>query len=331
MHGIGSGKRPNRTLALRATLLVLAGLMALPPVPAQVGGGQPLGHEQDVINPVPPPLPRREPPEDSEELGETYAKAAPESDKPWVIEKELLGRLQEVAGTYGEFATNFTCEETSREATYKRDGKVSERSRVFDYILVLDSARHSVREIRQITKGRRAETVDDVEDRFPPAYAWVFLFSRFNESFFSYRYMGDRFDGYDWIHEVQFRGSLPFAGGKDIREWEGTVLIDAVTHTPLKVIAEPNGQQEMIAQRYREYAASWNIIGIRTKPKPTGFKADVSFREKAGELSFPSSVRYDIFEAVSTSRVTATAASLRSYENYRFFKVDTREELGEGS
>ena len=67
------------------------------------------------------------------------------------------------------------------------------------------------------SEGRiKGEAID--EEPFPPAYAWVFLFSRFHEPYFVFRLLDTKFDGFDYVHEIQFKGSLSFTDGKDIRQ-----------------------------------------------------------------------------------------------------------------
>ena len=150
----------------------------------------------------------------------------------------------------------------------------------------------------------------------------MFLFSRSYEPYFSYRFVDDRFDGFDWVLEIQFKGSVPFSDGKDIRQWEGTVLVDAVTYTPLEIHAEPTGQAERIEALYRQHASSFNFMGMRSKPKPLGYRADIQFRYRRDGLTFPTNLRYDTFRAVSPHQVMPTKASTRSYSRYRFYATE---------
>ncbi|MDH3786850.1 MAG: hypothetical protein OEV00_16180, partial [Acidobacteriota bacterium] len=165
-------------------------------------------------------------------------------------------------------------------------------------------------------------------DPFPPAYAWVYLFSRFNKSYFSFRMLEERFDGFDWVYEIQFKGGLPYTDGRDIRQWEGKVLVDVVTNTPLHVIAEPSGQTPRLEAMFRRYQSSFNVLGLRTAPKPLGYRADIDFRYQDKELRFPTRLRYNTFRAVATGKVVPTRASSRIYANYQFIKIDTDEQIG---
>ncbi len=291
---------------------------------------QPMGHEQDVIEPVPPPVPVEE--EDDDKAGLEYEPIAPQSDQPWGLAQELLGSLFERARLYAEYTNRFTCDETARLADYNSSGEVtSERRKRYAYTLLKDTAGETIREHRQELSRSGSPKRGAVEDEepFPPAYAWVFLFSRFNEPYFAFRYLEERFDGFDWVYEIQFKGAVRFTDGKDIRQWEGTVILDAVTHTPLEIRAEPTGQQDRIEALYRQYMGSFNIIGIRTKPKPRGFRAEIQFRNLRDKLTFPTQLRYDTFQAVSPTQVVPVRASTRGYSRYRIIEVTMDQTVGE--
>jgi hypothetical protein len=279
---------------------------------------------------VPQPNPTPPPPEEAED----YEPVGPESDEPWGLDLSFIEPLYDKAAVYEDYIRRFTCDEQARLAEYDAGGQVSsERTRRYGYLLIDSEIDHSVREHRQELGKDGSLKGGEVRDEepFPPAYAWVFLFSRFNEPYFSFRLVDDRFDGFDWIYEIQFRGSLPFRTGKDIREWEGTVLIDAVTHSPLEIIAEPAGQQDRIETLYRQWRSSFNVMGMRTAPKPLGYRAQIQFRHRDRDagLTFPTDMRYDTFTAVSTKQTIPVRASIRSYSKYRIFKVTDEEEIGE--
>jgi hypothetical protein len=303
---------------IRAATIASAALLAVGFVAAQ----------QPPIDPIPPPAPRKQPPRES---AGNYQPLIGESDVAWGLSEELLASLFRKVEIYAAYTRKFTCDEVARLADYDAEGSVSsEKVRRYAYILTLDSRNASLSELRQqIAKNgeiKPGEVKD--EEPFPPAYAWVFLFSKFHEPYFSYRYMGDRFDGFDWVHEIQFKGSLPFTDGKDIRQWEGTVLIDAVFFTPLEIHAEPNGQEERIASLYRQWAQSFNLLGMRTGKRPLGYRALIQFRHRREELTFPTELRYDTFRAVGLNMIAPAKASTRSYSNYRLFGVEEEQEIG---
>jgi hypothetical protein len=249
-----------------------------------------------------------------------------ESAVAWGLPQELLRRLAEQARLYEKYAIRFTCYETARVAEYDGLGQASsEHNRRLAYLLVRDG--QTIREYRSRinAEGRPAKATVDDEEPFPPAYAWVFLFSEFNRPYFAYRDLGDRFEGFDWVRVIEFRGALSFTDGKDIRQWEGQVLVDAVTLTPLEIHAQPRGQDQRIQLLYERWARSFNLIGFRLGPKPVAFRSHAQFRYRRDGLTFPTELRYDTLRAVSTTRTVMVRASTRVYDGYRFFEPRTEE------
>ncbi len=226
------------------TLLITCGLL--------FGGGgwqaqSPPDHGLPGGDAVPPPMPKPRPPK----TASSYRPVLEPSDKPWGIDAELLQELYASAAVYEAYTKRFACNETARLARYVNGKVSSEKVRRYGYLLTTLPSGFGVHEIRQefAKDGSvRPGAIDDA-DPFPAAYAWVFLFSHFNEPYFSFRFLDDRFDGFDWVLEFEFRGSLPFTTGKDIRQWQGRVILDAVSKTPLEIIAEPVGQNERIEAR----------------------------------------------------------------------------------
>jgi hypothetical protein len=315
----------------RAAILFAFLAAALPlsmPVVAQIDDSP-----AELPIPVPPPLPPEEPPDDAEEYRPQVPVVDPHADVPWGLEEQLEGALQTKADVYGAFARRFTCDETARASEYDGSGRPGDEVvRQYAYLLVNDPATGSLRESRrQFTRDGERVRGGEVDDRepFPPAYAWVFMFSRMHESFFDFRHVDRRFEGFDLVLEIQFRGSMPFTDGRDIRQWEGTVLVDAFNYRPLEILAEPRGQSERLEQLYRAWASSMNIMGFRTKKPPLGYRARIDFGYFREDLSFPTALRYDTFRAVSPTQVVPIRASMRTYRNYLFYEVEEGEELGD--
>lgn len=308
----------------RFAAIVLAGICAIGVAVAQ----QPMGHEESIAQPTPLPLPTKPPP--SQKDVPLFEGILTQSDAPWELAAEILAPLTSKAAIYAEYTNRFTCDENARLASYDKTGGVSsENIRDYGYLLLKD-VQNNVQEFRQrITKSGelRPGEVNDSE-KFPPAYAWVFLFSNLNEPYFSYRFVADRFDGFDWVYEIQFKGSHRFTDGKDIRQWEGVALVDAVTFTPIEIRAEPVGQRERIDSMYREYNSSFNVMGMRTAPKPLGYRAEIQFRHRKDSLTFPTQVRYDTFKAVGVQQVVPTNASVRTYSKYRIYQIETKQDVG---
>lgn len=328
----------TRALSFFALLAaLLTGIASLPGtvVPARAQVGDPMGPPQ----PPPPPVPSERPQEDDEDdwkgaradreeppgspLADDFL---PDFDGEWGLEDALLDELARMSAIYEDRATGFTAIETHRTARY-RDGEAGDED-VRRYAYILRTTEDSIRvdEVRNVIKsgGRLGTEIVDAEP-FPSAYTWIFLFHETNQPYFSYRLIGDHFEGFDWVHEIQFRGALPFTDGKDIRQWEGIILVDAVSNTPLEIRAQPSSQTERLRQQFQSWSKSWNIAGFRSGPRPFGYRCEVEFRERRSGLAFPSRLRYDTYRAVSPQRAVRWAASSRYYTDYRLFGVETRE------
>lgn len=307
-------------IGMICTALVCTALLLL-------SGGMVSG-SPSLIDPIPPPLPKPKPPRSAGGL----TPIVPENDKEWGLPEEFLAPLYKSSQRYGAFARRFICRETAIQADYDSNGSVdNEVKRIYNYLLLQspegDSLSESRREYRKDGKLKDGEIND--RDPFPPAYAWVFLFSRFNQTYFAFRLLDERFDGFDWVYEIQFKGSLPYTDGRDIRQWEGKVLVDVVTGTPLQILAEPSGQTPRLEAMFRRYQSSFNVLGLRTAPKPLGYRADIDFRYQEKELRFPTRLRYNTFRAVATGKVIPIRASSRMYGDYQFFDINTEEKIGE--
>jgi hypothetical protein len=318
---------PKRIVALALTAALL--MLCSSPSPAQFEDTQ----QPDLPLPVPPPMPTKEPPEDAPE----YEPLVERTDEVWEMPEELLKNLARKARIYQAVLQSFTCDESVRRAKYGGGGEVtSEKENLYGYLLVQDPLKESIRESRREfnKKGdlKDGEVVD--AEPFPPAYEWVNLFSDFNQSLFSYRHVGQHFDGFDVVHEIEFKGALPWSNGRDIRQWEGRVLVDAFTFTPLEVTAEPSGQEDRIAATFAEFNKSFNVLGMRTGKKPMAYQAHVRFGFRrdlqASEpirLTFPTELRYDTQQAVGPRSVVNVEASTRLYNNYKFYTTEISDEL----
>jgi len=262
-----------------------------------------------------------------------------EAQPSWGLPQDTLDTLVRRSAVYRDYAVRFFCAETVRMAHYDESAEAtSEKTHRYDYLLVRDGA--DLQEYREIVKKRQKKRKDDSdnpnasrevgeENRFPPAYAWVFLFDAFYQPYFMYRSLGDRFEGFDWVHEIQFRGALPFTDGKDIREWEGTVLVDAVTLTPIEIRAEPTAQKERIRALFDQWSRAFNLVGLRLAPRPFGYRCRVIFGLRRDSLTFPTELRYDTFRATGPKQFVPWMASVRVYDDYKFFRTETTETPGD--
>jgi hypothetical protein len=284
------------------------------------------------LSPPPKPPPQAQPDQGTTAEAEpdpAYMSLLPDDGSPWGLPPELSDRLAVVAERYLDYAVRFTSIETVRKAKFEGDEAKKEVSKKYGYLLERDPDQ-AIREYRQKMKSDGTITSNEVNDAeaFPPAYAWVFLFSKTNQPYFAYRERGDRFEGYDWVRVFEFKGAVPYTDGKEIRQWDGVVLIDAATLTPVEIRAEPSHQAERLKMLFDRWAQSFNVIGFRVGPKPFGYSGRVLFQTRKDNLSFPTQLRYTSFRAVSPKRTEPTEASTRDYADYKFFKTTTNEKTG---
>jgi hypothetical protein len=301
--------------ASTALVIALAALIP-PPVPPDSG----------LASPPERPTPEPAPSNKDEGPDPAYMTLLPDDGSPWGVPPELAARLAGVATKYLDYAVKFTCTETVRKARFDDGEAKKETTRTYGYLLERGDGQ-TIREFRQKMKGDGTVTTTEVIDAeaFPPAYAWVFLFSQMNQPYFAYRERGDRFEGYDWVRIFEFKGAVPYTDGRDIRQWDGVVLVDATTLTPVEIRAEPGHQQERLKLLFERYSQSFNIVGFRTGPRPIGFSGRVMLQTRRDQLTFPTQLRYSSFRAITPKSTEPTEASTREYSSYQFFKTETNE------
>ena len=253
-----------------------------------------------------------------------------ESDRPWGLEPAVTSALAERVDAYLAFASWFTCNETVRRANNDGAGEASkEEVKRYSYILERDKEGTNLHESRQRLSNDGSVRGGEVEDaeNFPPAYAWVFLFSRMQQPYFAFRDLGERFEGFNLVRDIQFRGALPFTDGLDIREWEGIAVVDQTTNLPLRILAQPAAQRERILAMFDRWTRAFNVVGFRLAPRPFGYRCHVAFGLEREGLTFPTELRYDRYRALSKYVRAPVSASIRNYDAYRFFKTGTSEDI----
>ena len=302
-----------------APIAFAVALLAMLPPPVQPDAGVP-STPQRPPSTEPAPNDKDAPPDPA------FVTLLPDDGSAWGLTPELGARLAAVADKYLKYAVKFTCTETVRKAQFDEGEAKKETYRSYGYLLERGDGQ-TILEFRQKMKSNGTVTTTEVNDAeaFPPAYAWVFLFSQANQPFFAYRERGDRFEGYDWVRIFEFKGAIPYTDGRDIRQWDGVVLVDATTLTPVEIRAEPSHQQERLKLLFARWSQSFNIVGGRVGPKPVGFSGRVMLQTRRDQLTFPTQLRYSAFRAVTQKSTEPTEASTREYSSYQFFETGTNE------
>jgi hypothetical protein len=309
-------------MSFAPALLALALAALIPP---------PVPPDSPQVAPPPPPPSHEPAPADKDKSAgpdPAYMTLLPDDGSSWGLQPELAARLAAVAEKYLKYAVKFTCAETVRKAKFDDGEATKETSRTYAYLLERGDGQ-AIREFRQKMKSNGTVTTTEVQDAeaFPPAYAWVFLFSQANQPYFAFRERGDRFEGYDWVRIFEFKGAIPYTDGRDIRQWDGVILVDATTLTPVEIRAEPGHQQERLKLLFERWSQSFNIVGFRTGPKAIGFSGRVTFQTRRDQMTFPTQLRYSTFRAVTPKSTQPTEASTREYAAYHFFETGTNERV----
>jgi hypothetical protein len=318
---------------VRGFLVSVVLLLTAPAVWAQAKEEGPVTPEVPPIG-RPNPNPEVTPPPANQPPPKEAPKPAPDdllfdAQGEWGLAPDLLKRLAQRAENYRTYGNRVTCDETARIASYDQGEASKESVKRYAYFLERDREGINLRESRQRLTAEGKPKGDEVEDegKFPPAYAWVFLFSPFNQPYFAYRDLGDRFEGFQWVRVLQFKGALPFTDGKDIREWEGLALFDAVSLTPVQIQARPSAQRERIQAEFDRWAQSFNIVGFHLAPRPFGYRGRVEFRLVREGLTFPTELRYDTFRAVGRRETVPISAAVRTYDDCKIFEVTPKEQI----
>lgn len=253
------------------------------------------------------------------------------------VPPELLEQMTARAELNQAMAKKFKCS----EEVFRDDSEI----RIFDYLL------------RETPKNRQVSAIDveplrfkekdtrkaNFSDSFPPAFVWSYLFSSAYQPNFTYRYLGESAGGYRPAHRIAFRGIRRFDRGTDIREWEGIVIVDAVTHEIMRVEAAPRNYAPIVEHKRRKYQMSFNLAGIRFRKKPRVYVLHVDFRETPigadrsrsmvgnpqpeddAVMNLPTRVVWQEYRVDASGGVSRKKTEERRYLDYRFFDVETRE------
>jgi len=253
------------------------------------------------------------------------------SEPPWGLPQSMLDGLAREAEAYVTRSYRFSCVETERSVRYRPERSVF-KERKFEYApggfyrgSAIPEFRLQIRSDGRVGKPVRARTRP-----FPTADDWTQLFSAVNRPLIIFRDWGIRLDGFDLVREIEFRGWLPFKDGRDVREWEGVALVEAVGLRLVAIRAHPRNQEARLPALYDRWARSWKIsLGIfagplflpiktfRTARRPLAFHCWVRFDHRLAEIRLPTLLRYETHRAVSRTRTEPRVVSTWLYGNYR--------------
>ncbi|HKY30982.1 MAG TPA: hypothetical protein VJV23_00480 [Candidatus Polarisedimenticolia bacterium] len=256
--------------------------------------------------------------------------AVPEEDPNFIA---LLDRLAERAALYKRQALGFTCREVVISAKYDIDSgnfKKSDRT-IFDYLFE-ERTGGALREVREelVPDGegfKRRGT--DFEPPLPPAYAWATLFARENRPRFHFRPAGQVVKAYRLLTMIQFIGTAPNPGGDDIAGWSGQVAVEGKTLNLWTIQAEPSGQPVRLEVEVLKYRRAFAIAGVPLAQRPHGWQLEVLFGFETNGLSFPTEQSLSMTSLARSQRMALEEKQTFRYEDYRFFSIETGEEVKE--
>ncbi|HEV8375755.1 MAG TPA: hypothetical protein VGR38_05910 [Candidatus Polarisedimenticolia bacterium] len=251
---------------------------------------------------------------------------------PGELFPEMMKRLVARSALYEKAALGFSCEETVIQGRFSAgtgENKREEKSR-YDY-LYEGSSDKGYREIRMLPSktGDPSDSKQvDPDLGVPGAYDWALLFTPQHQPHFRFDPAGTELVGFHSTFIIAFRGGRTFERGKEIAEWNGRVWVDSESGNFVKVEAEPNGQEELLALRTDEWRKALRIVGLPTRRQPHGFHYRLQFNIDKFGLSFPgdAETRRFVLDSASGEEEIKLRIAQR-FRNYVFFNVHSEEDF----
>jgi len=252
----------------------------------------------------------------------------PEDDPAFI---SLMERVEERAGLYRKYALGFTCREIVRASRYDVNAESYKKNQrtVYDYLFE-EKPGGGLREVREEvieTKAGVKHKSTDFEAPVPPAYSWATLFGPENRGKFHFRPAGQIVKAYRLLVLIDFVGISPNPGGGDIAGWSGQVALDSRSLNLWSVEAQPSGQEQRLQAEIRKYQKAFAIAGVPLASRPHGWKLSVTFGMDLNGLSYPTEQSLSMTSLSSGGKMNLDSKTVFRYEEYRFFKVATEEEL----
>jgi hypothetical protein len=244
---------------------------------------------------------------------------------------EVMKLVNARAQLYEKAALGFSCEETVIQGKFSSgtgENKREQKNR-YDY-LYEGSPESGYREVRMLPSknGDPADSkeVDPGLD-VPGAYDWALLFTKQHQPYFRFELAGAERVGFQSTAILAFRGAKSFEHGKTIQEWSGRVWVNNESGNFVKVEADPNGQEERLAQRTDEWRKALRIVGISTKRQPRGFHYRLEFTIDKFGLSFPGEAETRRFALDMMGTEELKERTAQRFRNYVFFNVNSAEDF----
>lgn len=256
--------------------------------------------------------------------------ALPEDDPNFIA---LMEKLADRAILYRRRALGFTCREVANVSKYEGDSSIFKKSTktMYDYLFEekKDGSLHEVREELIPEKNgdgfKRRST--DFKPSVPPAYAWASLFARENRRRFNFRPEGQIVKAYRLLTIITFIGTSPNPGGEDIAGWSGQVALENRSNNLWSVEATPTGQNVRLDAEVLRYRRAFAIMGVPLASRPHGWLLSVAFGIEVQDLSYPTEQELKMTSLTPDNKMNVEEKTTFRYEDYRFFGVETGEEV----
>jgi hypothetical protein len=236
-------------------------------------------------------------------------------ETPWELSDELRGRLAERAAEYEATTEQLEVRATTQRVKYpRRSGRTEEQApRDATFLLSLDDGAIVP------LKGPVKQFGRSGKQKVPPVHDWMQLVAAHNQRYFGYRDLGQVDYAYGKARKIQFRGSLPFEDGTDIRQWEGTVLVDAFTMLPIALEAQQRSLWPQLEHQRDVYMRSFKFgffgFVVRFKKRPIGQRLAVRFGKLENGLTLPVDTHVERVEKVSPDQAVVRSRVSASLEH----------------
>ena len=240
---------------------------------------------------------------------------------------EIADVLQAKAAAYRRRARKFSCTETIRASEYGREGAGKEKEREYEYLLVEDpSAAGGFRGLRTRPGGSGSKE-KKVDLPFPEPYLWSQVFSRGIRS--TLRYKVGQWHTTPWklAIPVSWISSAPVSTRKRITEWSGTIEVEYRTGNLIKVVAQPNFQEEKILAQLEKFLTAFRVLGFSTAPAPVGLELQIDFTYEHEGFTYPTRVELRTFRQIHRGTRVTVSRQIAEYSDYRFFGTRVRENI----
>ena len=243
------------------------------------------------------------------------------------LPQEIADVLEAKAAAYRRRARKFSCTETIRASEYGREGAGREKVREYEFLLVEEpSAAGGFRGLRT-RLGSSGNKEKKVNLPFPEPYLWSQIFSRGIRSTLRYRVGQWHTTPWKLAIPVSWISSAPVSTRERITEWSGTVEVEYRTGNLIRLVAQPNFQEERILAQLEKFLTAFRVLGFSLAPAPVGLELQVDYRYEHEGFTYPTRVELRTFRQIHRGTRITVSRQIAEYSDYRFFGTRTQENI----